>query len=99
MECPGFRWHRDFQHCEPLTGSSLKTVEFAIKDRKPHLHLSAASKTIVSTCTAAAASTAGTRNGTIGQPCAGWATTIAFGLRLVFCLLHFTLYRWTESVT
>jgi hypothetical protein len=29
---------------EHLTGGSLKTVEFAIKHRKPHLHLSAASK-------------------------------------------------------
>jgi hypothetical protein len=27
-----------------LTGGSLKTVEFAIKHRKPHLHLSASSK-------------------------------------------------------
>jgi Circularly permutated YpsA SLOG family len=29
---------------EHLTGGSLKTVEFAIKHQKPHLHLSAASK-------------------------------------------------------
>ena len=29
---------------ERLSGGSLKTLEFAIKHRKPHLHLSAASK-------------------------------------------------------
>ena len=29
---------------EQLTGGSLRTLEFAIKHRKPHLHLSAAFK-------------------------------------------------------
>jgi hypothetical protein len=33
-----------FSIAEHLTGGSLKTLELAIKHRKPHLHLSAASK-------------------------------------------------------
>ena len=33
-----------FSLAEHLTGGSLKTLEFALKHRKPHLHLSAASK-------------------------------------------------------
>jgi len=29
----GILRHRDFQHCEPLTGSSLKTVELLLKTK------------------------------------------------------------------